>query len=66
MSSRYEDMDKKHASEDDPDIKEEILKAIELVKKLTQKKITNGTLTHVEENALIYLTALIGGMSDPI
>ena len=45
MSSRYEAMGKIHASEDDPGIKEEIPKAIELVKKLTQKKITNGTLT---------------------
>lgn len=65
MSSRYEDMDKKHASENNPGIKKEIPMAIELVNELKKKKV-NGTISSVEENALIYLTALIGSMNDPI
>ena len=64
MSSHYEDMGKKHASENNPGIKEEIPKAIELVKKLKQK-IENNTISSVEKDALIYLTALINSMNDP-
>lgn len=65
MLPDYEVLGKKHSSEDNDGIKEEILKAIEIVKKLKNKK-ENDTLTPVEEDILIYLTALVGSMNNPI
>lgn len=65
MLPDYEVLGKKHGNEDNDGIKEEILKAIEIVKKLKNKK-ENDTLTPVEEDILIYLTALIGSMNNPI
>lgn len=65
MLPDFEALGKKHSSEDNDGIKEEILKAIEIVKKLKNKK-ENDTLTPVEEDILIYLTALVGSMNNPI
>lgn len=58
---------KKHGNEwrYDNDVKIDIPNAIKLVEKLKHKK-ENETLTHVEKNVLIYLTALIDNTSNPI
>jgi hypothetical protein len=48
----------KIATSNDPEIKKELETAKECVKELNEKK-TNSTLTKVEEDALVFLSALI-------
>ena len=49
---------KKIATDDDPEIKKELETAKKCLKELNEKK-TNSTLTKVEENALVFLSAFI-------